>query len=168
MMIIREKYLKQVLRFLLPRKKRTKKEESEDKEEKQKEDPAPSWLQQKLAAAAFCLFFRRRTNVSRPVWKKTSEPGSTPGLVHRYLAPNLTNRASVDFSDSQIDREKISDLYFRQPLVDRRFFLHFIWSPKVIFNSMKGVFFRVVWRKANFRMTSSLKKVLSGSWIQTH
>ena len=55
-MIIREKYLKQVLRFLLPRKKRTKKKESEDKEEKQKEDPAPSWLQQKLASAAFCLF----------------------------------------------------------------------------------------------------------------
>ena len=79
-MIIREKYLKQVLRFLLPRKKRTKKEESEDKEEKQKEDPAPSWLQQKLASAAFCLFLdteqmflelleqKPRSRVRLPVW----------------------------------------------------------------------------------------------------
>ena len=90
---------------MLPRKKRTKKEESEDKEEKQKEDPAPSWLQQKLASAAFCLFLDT-DQMFLELFEKTSELGSTPGLVHRNLAPNLTNRASVDFSDSQIDREK--------------------------------------------------------------
>ena len=168
MMIIREKYLKQVLRFLLPRKKEQKRKKVKIKKKNKRKIRRHLGCNKNLLQRLFVFFLdteqmflelleqKPRSRVRLPVWYTDTWRRTWP---IEPLSISVTVR---------LTEKKISDLYFRQPLVDRRFFLHFIWSPKVIFNSMKGVFFRVVRSKANFRMTGSLKMVLSGSWIQTH